>query len=201
MAGKYHIWKAKDKTDYYEYIVCTRSANPSIGDPVDTSAYVNKDINENEIYFNFEEWNEYTVNDIKNETKTNYGGLEPFVTVVVDPYNYRISTVFGPGVVPKKYVWSNGSIADYYVSKYFWPNGVRYKVIFLSEYDPVLEGPYMGDYHSIPWDHDSQNNYTSVSNTPNSAYAVCLEFAGGYSMYSSALEDYYYFRINFTGPQ
>ena len=208
MAGKYHIWIHKDiENEYIESVVCTRSANPSVGDPVDTSAYCNQDINGERAYYSFENWEDYTINGVRDESKTNYG-YEPCVTVVVNPYYPEIDNVYGLGVIPKKYVWSSGSLADYYISKNFWPNGIRFRVVFEGEYDPALEGPYDGppadDHYSIgslAWDYNNETHTTTIANDPENAYHVELVWAGDWSSYSSNLVNYWFFKIDYTGPQ
>ena len=209
MAGKYHIWIHKDITnEYIESVVCTRSANPSVGDPVDVTAYCNHGTNGERVYYNFENWEDYTINGVRiDESKVNYG-YEPCVTVVVNPYYPKIDNVYGPGVVPKKYVWNEGSIADYYISKNFWPNGIRFRVVFDCEYDPALEGPYVGpsvgenySISSLAWDYNSGTNTATIANNPNSAYCVELVNAGNWSSYSSDLVNYWFFKTSYTGPQ
>lgn len=208
MAGKYHIWIHKDiENEHIESIVCTRSANPSVGDQVDTSAYCNQDINGERAYYSFENWEDYTINGVRDESKVNYG-YEPCVTVVVNPYDYTISNVYGPGVVPKKYVWSSGSIANYYVSKNFWPNGIRFRVVFDCEYDPALEGPYVGppadEYYtinSLTWDYNSETNTATIANDPEDAHCVELVNAGDWQSYNSNLVNYWFFKTSYTGPQ
>lgn len=204
MAGKYHVWI--NKSSYgYDRVVLTQSANPAVGDPVDVSGY-SETLGDETAYYSFENWNNYTIQEVKNENKLDYG-YKPFVTVVVNAYENSISGVYGPGVVPKKYVWANGTLSDYYVSKHFWPDGVRFKVIFTSDtYDPALEGPYVTDSNyngtgSIPWSYNPNTDTVSVSNTPNNAYDLYCASAGSWSSYSAALVDYCYFRIGYTGPQ
>lgn len=142
-----------------------------------------------------------------DESKVNYG-YKPCVTVVVSPYYSKISNLYGPGVIPKKYVWNEGSIADYYVSKNFWPNGIRFRVVFDCEYDPALEGPYDGpsanenySINSLTWDYNSETNTATIANNPNDAHNVELNDADGWSSYSSNLVDYWFFTVRFTGMQ
>lgn len=208
MAEKYHIWIHKSITDeHIESVACTHSANPSVGDQVDTDAYYDQDINGERVYHSFEHW-ENTITDVRDdESKVNYG-YKPCVTVVVNSYDYTISNVYGPGVIPKKYVWNEGSIADYYVSKNFWPNGIRFRVVFDCEYDPALEGPYDGpsanenySINSLAWDYNSETNIATIANDPNNAHRVELNNAGSWSSYSSNLVDYWFFTVRFTGLQ
>ena len=200
MAGKYHVWINKS-IDGYKRVALTQSANPAVGDPVDVSGY-SLTLGDETTYYSFESWNNYTIQEVKNENKLGYG-YKPFVTVVVNAYENRIYGVYGPGVVPKKYFWPNGTLSDYYVSKHFWPDGVRAKVIFTSDtYDPALEGPYSGNnFASIPWNYDPNTDTVSVSNTPNSAYSLCCHDASYWSNNNAELVNYYFFRVEYTGIQ
>lgn len=198
LLGKYHMWKRKDL--YQDYYACTASGNPAVGDPVDINAYCEHDENDERTYYSFGLNNGDTVADVNTETIYDFS-YKPYITVVVNPYNGRISTVRGPGVVPKKFVWENGSLADYYVSKYVWPDGVKFKVLFSCDHhDPELEGPFE-DNHSMVWIYDSDTNTASVAPYDEYGYYVYCQEAGSWSSYSSALRDYYFFRVNYSGPQ